>query len=400
MDLIQTIQYIGNLVLKFVNSINFITFLLLLIISYHFLLLVLRDKQYIDNLNKYKNPENVSISSLKELPLVNIVIPAWKEGAAFKKCLTLINQLSYPKLKVITNAGGSKETISIANSFKNKENFIVIYQKAGEGKLKAINDCLDYIFEGIIFLIDADLYLSDEIIIKMMNPIINQDEQVVISSIKPSHSIINIDIVKYLYINRNIEFRQKFSRYICGVGSNVCIKYEALRKIGKFTEKRFSDDGLSIGMDLSSKGIKSYILVNNKIPADTYPTKIIGYLNQNIRWLENALFTSIKNKKFRIIQFLGLVIISFCFLIFPFVLFFNIYFFLIGLIFLLSIYLKRVRKIVFYKLTNKNESIKLGFLFFLNLIFYIYLDLIINIIVFFEMLFFRKGYKKRKNLLS
>ena len=153
-------------------------------------------------------------------------------------------------------------------------------------------------------------------------------------------------------------------------------------------------------MDFSTIGIKSFILVDDKIQADNYPFKIIEYFNQNIRWLENNLFTSIKNKKIRIIKFLGLVLISLYLLIFPFILFFNIYFFLIGLLFLLSIYLKKVRKIVFYKLTNKNESIKFGLIFLLNLILYIYLDSIINIIVFTEMLFFRKAYKKRKNFLS
>ncbi|KKM95906.1 hypothetical protein LCGC14_1183540 [marine sediment metagenome] len=400
MSLIQTIQYIGNYILNFLNSINFIIILLLLIITYHILLLVLRDKIYIDSIKKYKDPEDISINCLKELPLVNIVVPAWNEGETFKKCLRLINQLSYPKLKVITNAGGSKETISIANSFKNKDNFTIIYQKAGEGKIRAINDCLGYINEGLIFLIDADIYLNDEILIKMIYPIINRDEKVVISLLRPSNSIINYNIVKYLYINRSFEFRHKFSRYVYGVAPNACIKYEVIKEIGKFTEKRFSDDGLSIGMDFSTIGIKSFILVDNKIQADNYPFKIIEYFNQNIRWLENNLFTSIKNKKIRIIKFLGLVLISLYLLIFPFILFFNIYFFLIGLLFLLSIYLKKVRKIVFYKLTNKNESIKFGLIFLLNLILYIYLDSIINIIVFTEMLFFRKAYKKRKNFLS
>ncbi len=400
MNLIQIIQYLGNQILNFLNSINFILILLLLIIFYHTLLLVLRDKKYVDILKKYKDQDNISINDLNELPLVNIVVPAWKEGETFRTCLNFINQLSYPKLKVIINAGGSEETIKIANSFKNNKNYIIIYQKTGEGKIKAINDCLGYIAEGLIFLIDADIYLNDENLIKMIYPIINRNEKVVISLLRPSNSIINFNIVKYLYINRSYEFRHKFSRYVYGVAPNACIKYEVIKEIGKFTEKRFTDDGLSIGMDLSSKGIKSFILVNNKIQADNYPFKIIEYFNQNIRWLENTLFTSIKNKKFRIIKFLGLVLISLYLLIFPFILFFNIYFFLIGLLFLLSIYLKKVRKIVFYKLTNKNESIKLELIFFLNLIFYIYFDLIINNIVFFEMLFFRKAYKKRKNLLS
>ena len=399
MNFIQNIQHIGDQILNFLKSINFIILLFLLIIICHILLLVLRDKKYIDIFKKNKDQEDISITDLKELPLVNIVIPAWKEGETFRNCLTLIDQLSYPKLKVITNAGGADETIKIANSFKDKENFTVLYQKAGEGKIKAINDCLDYVFKGIIFLIDADIYLNDEILIKMIYPIINHDEEVVISALKPPNSILNVNIVKYLYINRSYQFRFKFSRYIYGVGSNACIKYEAIKKMGRFSEKRLSDDGISTGIDLASKGIKSFILINNKIQADTYPTKIIEYFRQNIRWLENALIYSIKNKKIRIIKFLGLVLVSLYLLLIPILLFLNLYLFSIGLLFLLSIYLKKVRKTIFYKLNNRNESIKLRIPFFLSLIYYIYLDLIINIVVFFEMIFFRKKYKKRKNLL-
>ncbi|HEC37432.1 MAG TPA: glycosyltransferase family 2 protein, partial [bacterium] len=398
--LIQNFLNLGDQILNFLNSIYFVLLLFLLIVIYHILLLRLRDKKYIDILKKYKDQEEISINDLKDLPLVSVIVPAWKEGETFRNCLNFIDQLSYPRIKVFINAGGSKETLDIADSFKNNNKFTLLYQKEGEGKIKAINDCLDYIFEGIIFLVDADIYLNDEILIKMIYPIINQNEQVVISALRPPNSILNINLVKYLYINRCFQFRHKFSRYIYGVGSNACIKYEAIKKLGKFSEKKLSDDGAATGVDLASKGIKSFILINNKIQADTYPMNITEYFRQNLRWYENSLQYSIKSKKMRVIKFFGLFLVSIYLLIIPILLFLNISFFLIGLLFLLSIYLKKIRKIIFYKLNNKDESLKLGLAFFLYLIFYIYLDLLINIIVFFEMLFYRKAYKKRKNLLS
>jgi len=126
--------------------------LFFLISIYHVLLLILRDRRYIVILRSYnKDPEDISINDLKELPLVNIIVPAWKEGEYFRDCLILITQLSYPKLKVIINAGGSKETIEIANSYKMNKNFTVLHQDVGGGKIKAINDCLEYISEGVIF---------------------------------------------------------------------------------------------------------------------------------------------------------------------------------------------------------------------------------------------------------
>ena len=64
-------------------------------------------------------------------------------------------------MRIIVNAGGSKETLEIANSFKEYKTFKIIHQKKGGGKIKAINDCLSYIAEGLVFIMDADVYVSD-----------------------------------------------------------------------------------------------------------------------------------------------------------------------------------------------------------------------------------------------
>ncbi|KKN21936.1 hypothetical protein LCGC14_0920310 [marine sediment metagenome] len=119
MDLIQNFLNLGDQILNFLNSIYFVLLLFLLIVIYHILLLRLRDKKYIDILKKYKDQEEISINDLKDLPLVSVIVPAWKEGETFRNCLNFIDQLSYPRIKVFINAGGSKETLDIADSFKN-----------------------------------------------------------------------------------------------------------------------------------------------------------------------------------------------------------------------------------------------------------------------------------------
>lgn len=366
--------------------------------GYHILLYLFRDRNFMKNLKKFEDVSVDSISQLKEILPISIIIPAWKEGENFKHCLNSIEQLNYPKLKIIVNAGGSQEAIKIANSFIQNKKFTVIYQKEGEGKLKAINDCLKFISNGIICLLDADLLIDDKILLEMIYPIINEKEDIVIAQLIPHSSIINYDIVKYSYVNRYTKFRHKFTRYTFGMASNACMKYKVIKIIGRFTEKLLADDGISTGRDLASKGIKTYWLNNKKIKTLTYPTKINKYFHQNIKWIENSLWSSKKNRKLKIMKFIGLVIISFFFLIFPLFLLFDIYFFLIGSIMLYSFYLKKIRKIIFYKLTNKDSLIKFEPVFFIKLIIFIYIEKIINIIVFFEIIFYRKAYQRRKNI--
>ncbi|MFX0134343.1 MAG: glycosyltransferase [Candidatus Hodarchaeota archaeon] len=399
MSLINQIQDTVDIFLNLIGIVNLIIIILIIIIGYHIVLFFLRDKKYINTPDNNDKLKDIKIKDLKETPLVNFIVPAWKEGDIFKGCLLSINKLSYPKLRVIINAGGSQETIEIAESFKEYQNFNIIYQKAGEGKLKAINDALKLISEGLVYLIDADIYLDDNILLQMIYSITNKKESVVISAIKPHPSIQNKDLVKYLYISRNFFSRRNFSVYSNAVSQNTVMSYNVIENVNQFSVGKFSDDGLVIGSDIRKKGYKIFTIHNNKAESFHFPIKIKDYINLNLRWLENYLYSAFRDKKIKIINYLILVLVSIIILITPLLFFFNIYLFFLGMLLFLSLYLKRIRKIIFFKLGIQSEKLTLHLKFFIKLVFYLYIDLITNIIVAFEMLFYRKGYKKRKNFI-
>jgi len=399
MVLLNQIKNLIELSLNFILSINFIIILAIFILLYHILKYFVIDRKHIKALKESREPKLVTIEDLKEIPLTNIIIPAWKEGEIFEGCLLSIVKLTYPNLKIIVNAGGSEETINIANSFKKYDNFTILYQTAGEGKIKAINDCLKHTSEGIIYFIDADMYLTDEIFFWMLYLIINENKEIVASLYRPDESIESIDIVKHAFFNRYEPF---FKSIVTNrkdqISAHTCMKYTVIKSVGKLTEKRSFDDNSSISLDLYSKGYTVY-RSSKMVQSFTYPKKVIEYMNQNLRWVENAQFFNLKNNKFRFFKFFLIFLISIYMFISPFLLFLNIYFFLFGILILLSYYLKKIRKVIFYKLNNKKDSICLNFKFFIKLIYYIYVDALIVIIAFFEILFYRKAYKKRKNLI-
>ncbi len=399
MFLLNQIKNLIELTLNFALSINFIIILAIFTLLYHILKYFLIDRKYIRALKKYKPQKKISLDNLNELPLVNLIIPAWKEGEIFKGCLLSIVKLTYPNLKVIVNAGGSEETINIANSFKKYDNFTILYQTAGEGKIKAINDCLKYSSEGIIYFIDADIVLNDPILLHMLYILINENEDIVVSPIKPEKSIKNKDLVKFANINRNRFFDHKFSRYSYSFTQLTGMKYKVIKSIDKFVEGRLADDGTSMGMDVLNKNFKIYYLFEQKVESFNYPTKQVDYINQNLRWIGNYLYNPFINRKIRMLKFFIVVLVSIYFYLLPLIVFFNMYIFFFGMIFLFSIYMKKLRKILFFKITNKSEKLKLKPIFFIKLIFYLYIDFLINIISFSEMLFYRKAYKKRKNLM-
>jgi len=384
--------------LQLVFSMNLFLLILLTVLIYHFLTYFLRDKKYITKYMVREHQNIVKLEDLIEIPLVNIIVPAWKEGETFRACLKSIADLSYPKLNVIITVGGNDETIKIANSFKKNDHFKIIYQKSGEGKIKAINDCFKHISKGIVYLIDSDVLLTDNILIRMLFKLLNNKEDIVVSQVIPHKSLLNSDIVKFIHVNRDIRLRNKWIRYLHTVTQNTAMKYSVIQSINKFSEKRKLDDGHSMGSDIIAHDFKIYYLYEINVESFNYSTKLSNYIDQNIRWIENVLYRFLKDRRFLVLKFIGVVILSIYVYISPFLLAFSFYFLLYGFIIFLSFYLKIVRKILIFKVINEKSSIRFQPLFFSKLIFYILINFLINIIVFFEMIFYRKAYRRRKNL--
>lgn len=118
MELVYIFLSILVLILDILSKPIVFFFIIFLLIVYHFFLISVRDRKYLLDFRKWYDNKPVNMKNLKEFPIVNFIIPAWKEGEIFKGCLLNITQLKYPNLRTIVNAGGSKKTIEIANSFK------------------------------------------------------------------------------------------------------------------------------------------------------------------------------------------------------------------------------------------------------------------------------------------
>ncbi len=386
------------------NLFNYILLLFWFIIIYHIFLYFFKDRRYLAHFKEFKDPDNVTIEDLSFLPLINIIIPAWKEGRDFYDCLTSIINLKYPKIKVIVNAGGNEETIQYADSFKKYPNFIILRQVGGKssatlGKIKALNDCLEYISEGIAYFIDADCYITDEILLRMIIPIVNNCESVVMSSYRPLKSQENKDFVKYLQFNRLGDFKSKFSRYSVSIvsGSNTCMKYEIIKSIGRFTENRLVAEDISRGLDISFKGFKTYCLSDYRSRMySAYPKGIKEYIEQRKRYFEDSMLLAFRNKKLSyFLKFLLIIIGSLFLLLLPLFIVINFTLFFLDLAIFMNIYLLKIRKMLFFKNAVKGQiNVKFRIMMFFKMFYYIFIDILVNIFTFFNLISFIKKIKK------
>jgi len=114
-----------------------------------------------------------------------------------------------------------------------------------------------------------------------------------------------------------------------------------------------------------------------------YHDKISIYFRQNIRWVQNAFFFRFyKTKGKTIIRFIALILFSFSLLVFPFLIFINYHIFIIWLLLLMYIYLKKIREVIFFKrTTDVNYYGKLGLMFYFKIYFHFLLHFFILMIL-------------------
>ncbi len=407
MEIFSQIQEIIEISSNPTTLVTIFLYLMLIVFLWHLLLYIFRDRKYIKTSKKSVDTIKITIDDLLELPLVNFIIPAWKESNYFKECLFSITKLSYPNIKVIINAGGDEETIKIADSFKKHKNFIILRQMGGKsraafGKIRALNECLDYVTEGLIYLIDADCYVTDDILIRIIYPIVNKNEDVVISTYRPLKSQLNKDLIKYLQICRFVVFRGKIKQYSPTMvsGSNTCVTFKVLKAIGKFNESRMIAEDYSRGYDITSKGFEIHNLYDYQSRMySAYPDTLKEYLIQRKRHIENSLLLSYKKKDSKyFLKFFIMTFISLYIFIMPLLILVHFGLFLMGFIFLFYLYLIRIRRYLFFKkIVDREYYTRFQKIFFIKMIFYIFLELLTNVITFCSLFSFIRKLKKEKN---
>jgi len=404
MNLIYRVIKLIEYLLDLISFMYFFFILLLFVIVYNIFLIFVRDRTYLKAYKRFKDNLEITIDDLIDIPLVNIIIPAWKEGKYLNNCLLSITELSYPKIKAIVNAGGDSETIEIAESFKKYNNFKILRQMEGKsraafGKIKALNECIDYVSEGLIYFIDADCYVTDDILLRIIFPIVNENENVVINTYRPLKSQENRSFIKYLQLSRIGAFRGKVKRYtsVMVSGSNTCMTYKVLKAIGKFSENRLISEDCSRGYDIISKNFKIYCLFDYRSRMySAYPDSLKEYFKQRKRYIENSLLLSHKKRNIKyFVKFFVMILVSIYLLITPFLLVLHFGLFLLGIIIFIYIYLIKIRKYLFFNKMVANEyQIRVRTIFFVKIIFYIYFEILVNVFTFFNLLSFVKKLKK------
>ncbi len=92
-----------------------------------------------------------------DLPLVSVVVPAFREELTVCGTMAALLELDYPRLEIVlVNDGSPDSTLMKARSYLHDERVRVINKTCNQGKAMALNDVLPVLNGSLMLVIDGD----------------------------------------------------------------------------------------------------------------------------------------------------------------------------------------------------------------------------------------------------
>jgi cellulose synthase/poly-beta-1,6-N-acetylglucosamine synthase-like glycosyltransferase len=236
------------------------------------------------------------IMSLKELPKVSIVVPAFNEEAHIAETLNSLEKLDYPKelLEIIVLNDGSKDkTGEIAQKFADGSHIILVNDKNNRGKAARLNQGIRLSHGDFIVCMDSDTQVMPNILMKTL-PQFKHDRVGAVTvtvELKNKENILQ-KIIDLEYILGLSLFLKVFSYFNCVFvtpGPFSVFRKSVLSEIGGFDEKNITED-LEIAYRIHKAGYVIENTMQTKVSTYSPPTFRKLYV-QRKRWYSGAILT-------------------------------------------------------------------------------------------------------------
>jgi poly-beta-1,6-N-acetyl-D-glucosamine synthase len=250
---------------------------------------------YITNRSKFSEKKG----SVKNLPSVTILIPAFNEEKHIYKCLKACLNLNYPKdkLKIICiNDGSTDRTLEECKRIKDKR--LRIINKKNTGKADSLNYALKFVKSDYVSTMDADSFPSKNYLRLGMREFENPNIVAVSPALKLNTAKTLMQKIQWMEYVFSIYLRKLFAILDCQYvlpGPGSIYKTQVLKDVGGWDKDSLVED-TELAFRLQEKGYK----MENSITSYVYteaPESFSGLFNQRIRWYRGYLQTTMKYTK-------------------------------------------------------------------------------------------------------
>ncbi|HEX2037877.1 MAG TPA: glycosyltransferase [Chloroflexota bacterium] len=228
-----------------------------------------------------------AVPPLTGTPRVSILVAAWNEAAFLERHIRSVLALRYPNKEYVLCAGGSDGTLEIARRYAGS-GVIVLEQRAGEGKQRALQQAYREASGAIIFLTDADCLLDDAGFERALEPIINGSEAATTGSSMPlAEQRGGSDFALYQWAVQQYSLANQPPYGEGLLGRNAAIRRDALEAAGAFSAPVPTGTDYHLAKALLRRGYRIRS-VPASLVATPYATAWSRYARQQRRWLRNV----------------------------------------------------------------------------------------------------------------
>lgn len=262
-----------------------------------FLLITFLEKR--KQLNKEQKLDDITLAAY---PTVEVIVPAWNEGATVHATVESLLALDYPadRLSVIVVDDGS--TDSTWQEMRKYEGHprVRIFQKENGGKHTAVNFGIDHSTADFLSCLDADSFVAKDALKRIMHTFEQHpDVMAVAPSIiihKPGNLIQSLQKVEYnmsLYIKKMLSFLNAIH---VTPGPFSVFRKEVFQTIGKFRKAHNTEDAeIAFRMQTNHMKIMHCHLAHVYTVA---PDTVKKLFTQRLRWIYGFIQNVIDYRRF------------------------------------------------------------------------------------------------------
>lgn len=234
-------------------------------------------------------PPLPSLVTWENLPTVSVLVAAWNESEMIGHHINSFCQLNYPHKQLVLVAGGNDGTFECARE-RAEETILVLEQRAGEGKQRALARGFEQTTGEIIYLTDADCVLDDDSFLRVIRPIANKTEAATSGGVRPlTEQLANPLVLIKAASEQFLAYRPNAPQHTPGLqGANCAIRRELLRESHALNADAPTGTDYVLAKEIVRQGETIRQVYVSRI-ATKYVTRPRHYVAQQRRWLQNVV---------------------------------------------------------------------------------------------------------------
>lgn len=225
-------------------------------------------------------------------PKVSLLVAAWNEAALLPRHLESFKRLRYPNRELVLCAGGTDGTYALAAASRS-EYVVVLEQRPGEGKQRALRQCFEHATGDLFFLTDADCELDDESFEATLAPLLHDGARAVTGGSRPlDRQMKSPFVMQQWYIDRYV--RAHWGRTTDGIlGRNAAFTRDAIEASGSFQYEAPTGTDYVMAKRLREAGVTILHAPTSQV-ASEHASDFGTYRKQQSRWLRNVVLHGIR----------------------------------------------------------------------------------------------------------